>query len=352
MKNQVKRKCPMIVLVVISFFLVSFSRMVEAAEDSVGFSFELRMPDNSLKPDAGYYDLLMTPGQKQTLEISFTNNTSKPLTVNASINGAKTNRNGLVEYGDSTIENDASLKNDFQSVVKGPEKITLKANETKDFQYTINMPKEKYDGVLVGGLQFVKEEDTEKAEGTQIVNRYAYVVPILLKETDVELTPDLAFNSVAATSENGRNSIVLNFSNVVATYVKEMTAEVNISKKGSQDILYTRKKNAMLMAPNSFMDYYVSLNGDPMVAGNYMAQILITSGNQKWEWQEDFKITEKEAKKFNEQDVNLTDEDDFNWTLVVIVIAVVIVFVALFLLINKKFMTTKKKAKPKKKKRK
>ena len=350
MKNKIKNKVQLLLVALVSLVFISFSQLVEAAEDSVGFSFDLKMPENSTKPDAGYYDLMMQPGQEQELEISFSNNTDKPVIIEASINGAKTNRNGLVEYGDSSIENDASLKNDFKEIVKGPEKINLKANETKDIKYSIQMPKEKYDGLIVGGLQFVKKMENDKAEGTQIVNRYAYVVPIILRETEITLTPDLKFNQVSATSENGRNSIVLNFSNIVATYVKDVTVDVSVTKKGSSDVLYSRKQNAMLMAPNSFMDFYVSLNGEKMIAGKYTAHVLVTGSDKEWQWEEDFTITEKEAKKFNEQDVNLSDEGNFNWQIVLIILAIVVAFVAIFLMINKKYLTTKKSSRKKKKK--
>lgn len=350
MKHKIKSKVSLVFIVLISLSFISLSQRAEAAEDSVGFSFELEMPENSTKPDAGYYDLMMKPGQEQDLVIHFSNNMDKPITIESSINGAKTNRNGLVEYGESSIENDSSLKVDFKEIVKGPEKVTLKAKETKDVTYKVKMPKDKYDGVIVGGLQFVKEMDNDKAEGTQIINRYAYVVPIMLRETEVTLSPDLTFNQMKATSENGRNSILLNFSNTVSTFVKDMAVDVSITKKGSSEVLYSRKQNAMVMAPNSFMDFYISLNGDKMVAGKYTANILITGSDKEWKWEEEFTITDKEAKTFNEQDVNLDDESDVNWPMILIIGAVVIGIGVIFFLINKKALTTNKKTKRKKKK--
>ncbi|MBL1231078.1 DUF916 domain-containing protein, partial [Enterococcus sp. BWB1-3] len=108
--------------VFISFFLLSFTVAAtnitawgaeEAAEgdspSAAGFTYSLEFPENQLNTNLGYYQLMMTPGQEQTLSVIFSNPGSEAITVNLALNGAKTNKTGVIEYANRDIENDASL---------------------------------------------------------------------------------------------------------------------------------------------------------------------------------------------------------------------------------------------------
>lgn len=129
--------------------------------------------------------------------------------------------------------------------------------------------------------------------------------------------------------------IFVNYSNVNAAFVENMTTEVQIMKKGSQEVLYERKKSTMRMAPNSFIAFPISMNGERMNPGEYTAKILVTADDKvKEEWQEDFKITKDEADKFNERDVGLVQDSGFNWKLIVLIVVgffvtVILVFVVI-----------------------
>lgn len=81
------------------------------------------------------------------------------------------------------------------------------------------------------------------------------------------------------------------------------------------------------MAPNSNFDYGIDWNNQPLRAGNYTVKALIENHaidgepselNQKWEFEETFSITKKEAKKINNQAVDL-DEPAVSWWLYVVI---------------------------------
>lgn len=301
-----------------------------------GFTYSINYPDNQVDKELGYYKLKMNPGQKQQLGISLSNPSNEKVAINVKINGAKTNQNGVIEYGDSTISNDPSLKFEFKDIVKAPESVELAPGETKDIKLTIEMPDSSYDGVIAGGIQLMRTGQNDKKNndgGSMVINQYAYVIALVLQETDTKIAPDLSLNSVQAGQTNYRNTIFVNYSNIMASYLDNMTTEVQITAKGKDTVLYERKQTAMRMAPNSFIDFPVSMNGERMVAGDYVANILVTSGDKKWEWTKDFTISDKDANKFNERDVGLVQEKGLDWKLIALIVAGVLVLIILIFVI-------------------
>lgn len=326
--------------------------IVLASEDeggALGFYPTVEFPENQLAKDIGYFHLKMSPSQKQTIVITLDNPSKEKITVGVSINGAKTNSNGVIDYGQTMIEDDASLKFKFADVVTGPAEVEIAPGESKAVEFQIDMPETQFDGVMVGGIQFMKKNPEKKTEesGSKVRNVYAYLMGVKLQETDVTLKPDLTLNKVFAEQFNYRNAIMVNFSNTQATYVEEMTTEVQITKKGESGVVYETKKTGMRMAPNTFIDFPVDMNGERMAAGDYVADILVTSNDQKWKWSEKFTITAEEAAAFNERDVGLVQEKGIDWKLVVMILAGFICFfgIVFFIIrsIRKKPMPEKKK---------
>lgn len=368
--NYLKRTLAALLFLVFGCATSLYPIMAQAAEEggaqtdiagATGFTYSVNFPENQMGKDIGYYHLKMKPTDKQVLSIAVSNPGKEKVTIGVSLNGAKTNQNGVIEYGDSPIKEDPSLKYDFKKIVTGPEKVELAAGETKNVELTVQMPEGSYDGVIAGGVQLMKENQdkaNDSSKGSKIINQYAYVVGILLQESDKELTPDLNLNSVTAKQSNYRNAIFVDFSNVVATYLNDMSVEVQITGKNSESVLYERKQTAMRMAPNSFLSFPVSMNGEKMVPGDYTAKILVTSGEHKWAWDKEFKITDEDANKYNERDVGLVQEKGIDWKLIAFivggVILLIVVLSSIFIVLRKrkakKEREKKKLAKKKKKK--
>lgn len=303
-----------------------------------GFTYSITFPDNQVKKDLGYFKLKMDPGKNQQISITLSNPGTEKVTIDVKLNGAKTNQNGVIEYGESTIKNDPSVQFDFTDIVTGPESVELAPGETKNLDLTIQMPETSYDGVIAGGIQLMRADQngtTSNEGGSKIINQYAYVIGVVLQESEKAIAPDLKLNSVKAGQSNYRNAIFVNYSNVMAAYLDNMTVEVQITEKGKETVLYERKQTAMRMAPNSFIDFPVSMNGERMVAGDYVANILVTSGDKKWKWTKDFNISDKDANKFNERDVGLVQEKGLDWKLIaLIVVGILALIILIFVIIR------------------
>lgn len=297
---------------------------------AMGFIYETKYPENQ-KKDVGYFDLKMNPGQKQTVQIILKNPSTEEITVEVARNSAKTNMNGVLEYGPTKLKKDASLKYDFADLVKAPDEITIPPNAEKTLDLAIQMPEVRFDGVIVGGIQLKKADDkqADKQKGASVVNKYAYIIAMVLQETETEVKPDMKLNQVYAGQANYRNVIYTDVSNSQATFLNHLSMEVQIMKETSDEVLYEAKKTDMRMAPNSNMTFPVSLQGERMLPGKYRARVLATSGEQKWEWIQKFTITNQEADKFNREDISLVQPKDMQWGLIVGVAVGVFVLVLL-----------------------
>lgn len=347
------------IILLSSFFCLSLSEFAQA-EETGAFTYEVVFPENQ-HSDQGYFDLRMTPSQKQTVQIKLVNMSKEaPVTINVQRNTVKTNSNGVLEYGPNTIKADKSANVDFDSLVTVPESVTLEKGETKMLDIEIQMPEESFDGVVAGGIQLQKQETEaekkEEAKKTGVVNKYAFLVGLVLSETDAVVEPEITFNSIYPDLSNYRNAIFVNFSNTQRTFIGDLSVEFEVRKKSSSTILYDTKKTDMKMAPTSMMNFPLLLNGNEMQAGNYTGHVLVSSGDKRWEWEQDFEITKEEADKFNKQDVSLVQDKGLNWKIVFLIVVGVLVVVGVIIAIiyfskKKKRKVTKQKKSNKNKKK-
>lgn len=312
-----------------------------------GFTYKVIYPKNQ-HTEVSYFDLRMKPGQKQTAIIQMSNNSDKEITVDVSLNGTKTNSNGVLENGPSSLEKDSSLKYDFAEIVKGKESVVIPPKQTIDYALDITMPETTFDGIISGGIYMIERDQESEKQTGMIKNKYAYLVGMLLTETDKEIKPDLELNKVYADLKNYRNTIIVDFSNTKPAYLDYMTVDVQVMGEKSDEVLYETKQTKMRMAPNSKINFPVSMNGEKMIPGKYRAHILVTSqAGDKWEWEQDFVITDEEADKFNQEDVSLLQENRINWQLIVMIIlgvlALILIVFVIVRMINKKKNDKKRK---------
>lgn len=361
-----KRKVILVIVSLLCIAVLSVPSQTIVADESdnqenkgtpspTGFTYKVIQPENQRNKQVGYFDLKMSASQKQVVQIELGNEGSEEVEVQVAVSGAKTNGNGVIEYGPTGIENDASLKYAFEDLVKGPETVKVPAKGTTMLELAITMPSVGYDGVISGGIQLKNAQDEKERDKKRgVINEYAFLVGMLLTETDVVVQPDLKLNKVSVGLSNYRNSVFVNFSNIQAAYLEDLTVDVQIMKEDSDNVLYDAKKANMRVAPNSMVDFPISMNGEKMVPGDYKAHILATAQDKKWEWDEVFTVSDEDADKYNKQDVDLIQENGINWKIIIIIVGGVLILVLLVFFsvrtINRKRSRKKSKVKSKNKK--
>lgn len=296
--------------------LFSGFKTVSAAE--MKFSVQAVIPENQVDKSQSYFDLRMKAGEAQDLLVDMRNDTSEDVTVEVTPNTAITNQNGIVEYNDTKTERDSSLKTGFKDIATSEKEVTVPAKSTKQLKVHVQMPKEEYSGTILGGIYFSekdkdtsKETEDEASQGSQIVNKYAYVIGVQLTENDTPVQPELRLNAVQAQQINYRNVITANIQNYTSSIVKDLKIDGKIYSKDGNKALYSESREGLRMAPNSNFDYAISLNNKPFKPGKYMFKGVAKSGDREWEFEKNFEIKGEESRKYNKEAVSL-EKDNTN----------------------------------------
>ncbi|MGO2265266.1 MAG: DUF916 and DUF3324 domain-containing protein [Vagococcus salmoninarum] len=324
MINKKKLIISIIGLVLLSLPHKVFADDPESVVKQVGFSYKINHPENQIG-DGNALNLKMNPGQEQVTTATIKNTSDQNITVLLSLNGARTNGNGGLEYGPNKFMADKSMAYDLPDLVSIPKEIVVPKNGEAEVEMVIKMPEVAFEGIVTGGIQMIeKDEGKEEVSNTTIINKVAYLFGMTLQNTEKELVPVLELQKVYPEQANFRNSIFIDIANTTPMKIKGLMLDVEITNEGKEDVLYESKKNNMEMAPNTLMSYPVSFGGEKMLAGKYTAHILASAHGEEWSWDKNFTITKEQADLFNQKDVNLVQERGLDWKLIAGIVSVLV----------------------------
>ena len=109
-----------IILTLIASVLLVFTfdnKTIDAAtSNGVNYSISPELPSNQISKNIGYYDLKVTPGQKETIKFKINNSDSKDHTYKVSVNRAATDINGVIDYNDHGIAPDSDLQYNIEKL--------------------------------------------------------------------------------------------------------------------------------------------------------------------------------------------------------------------------------------------
>lgn len=300
-----------------------------------GFSYQVRQPENQINKNVGYYDLLMKKGQKQKVELILYNAKKKAIDVSINLSSAKTNANGVVEYAPNALKEDDSLKYKFTDIVKTSDRVTVPAESDKTVILEITMPEDSIEGLIAGGIQLQLIEEQKNTEKEIIQNKFAYLIGFLLSESDTkDIKPRLKFNETYSKVSNGQHTLFLNYSNTSPIFVENMDVVVKVSKHNSNKDLFELKKSGLRMAPNSMIDFPISLEDKKLAKGKYklQADIRLSTG-ENWKWEQNFTVTQDDLSSLDVQKKELGEDNTIalyklllGITSVVILVLVMVVF--------------------------
>lgn len=302
----------------------------------LNFSVNAVIPDNQIDKEKSYFDLKVTPGEKQNLIVKLRNTTDKEIVINPHIQSAKTNKNGVIDYTPNKIKKDDTLKIAMEDIAKVPKEVTVPPQSEKDLTIEVTVPKDKFDGVILGGI-YLKEDtsknkEEDKENDVAIKNEYSYVVALQMRQNDNKVKPMLHMNEVNPETQNARNVIVANIQNSEPMIISKLKIDATVNKKGSKDNLAILKKENLQVAPNSNFNIAVPLEGEKLEAGTYILNMKAESAGKEWQFKKEFSISADKATTMNEKDVTLEKETPtmlyiFLGVAFLIVIAVVIYFI-------------------------
>ncbi|MGX7418602.1 DUF916 and DUF3324 domain-containing protein [Carnobacterium gallinarum] len=329
----------------IAFFLTFLTVLIGCSANSLvsdaselKFSVETEIPENQVDTKRSYFDLQTTPNMEQTLIAHLRNDTEEDITVVPTIKTATTNANGVIEYGESNTDSDVSLAFKLESLLTSSEsEIVIPKNGKIDYKLTLKMPATEIKGLIVGGLTFKEKSDSEEESGTapknengtQIKNDYAYLVGVVLHGTLPADKADLKLTKAEPGQQNHHNVINARLVNPISDYLAKLSLKATVTKQNSNKVLYSSQQANIQMAPNSYFDYPISLEGEKLKPGKYTVKIEAESKGNKWSLEKNFEIKADVADKLNHSDIALKK----NYTRVYIILGISLILVALLLLI-------------------
>ncbi|TJY30683.1 DUF916 and DUF3324 domain-containing protein [Leuconostoc mesenteroides subsp. mesenteroides] len=336
-------------LIIVAFFslLASFSISIHAA--GMPFTVNTNIPANQIDKKKTFFNLKVQPKQRQRVTVKLTNTTVNDITVNVSVNSAKTNVNGVVEYGKTNIKIEKSLKYPITDLVKYPSSVIVPANSSKEVPFDITMPKEGYDGIILGGIVFQQKDseamkNSSSVKGTSIQNHYAYAVALSLKESDKQVVPNLNLLKVNPGQNNARNVINAQLQNDKSILLSKVKVTAKVYARNAKNPVYSSVTRDMQIAPNSSFKYPIALNGTEMKAGNYTLKLAVTGTAydkpKTWHFTKNFTIKSKQARDLNKSDVDVkANTNNSNWLYILIgaiLLIVIIILVVVIILQRKK----------------
>ncbi|WP_260441711.1 DUF916 domain-containing protein [Enterococcus hirae] len=157
---------------IILFLMFIGTLDVQAEEIMGGYTIE-RIPNvHQIDINLGYFYLCEQPGTQDQLGVKLINSSNQEKRLTIKVTNANTNVNGLLDYT-GTIKDNKDLKLPLTSIVKSTQsEVKVPAKSEVKTSLTVTLPKEKFPGVVVGGI--VVSEKAEKTPKDQKTRKKKY----------------------------------------------------------------------------------------------------------------------------------------------------------------------------------
>lgn len=324
-------------LITLSVCLFGMKMQKVQAED-IQFSVEAILPENQRDTGHTYFDLRVSPGQQQDLELELVNKTDEQMNLVVKINPATTNKNGVIDYN-TKAHLDPTLQYPLTQLVStDSKKVKLEGGERKKISLHLSVPEIPFSGQILGGVYVSVVPRNEKdRKKTKIINKQSIVKGIMLSESDEEIEPKFDLLNVSANQIGYRNVFLAKIQNPVPLLIEDLSLTAKVYASGSSKAIFEEQKNGVKMAPNSYFDYPIFLEEKPFEAGNYRLDLNLQYQGRKWHFEKKFKVSKLEAQKYNDQIKQNKNKNNI-WPVVggVVIFIIVVLGVALFMLKKRK----------------
>lgn len=324
------------------FLSILVIHTIRADADQLRFTVQPDIPSNQVDMDSPWYDLLLDPGESQTLTMLITNLSDEEIVVIPEIAQATTTPFGSVDYAPNDILLDASVLHDVTELLSVPDYVAVPALGNTRLEIELQMPADHFDGMLAAGItlseqvveRIIDDENQagESQAGMTLENRFRLSVAILLRNSLTGIAPELGLVGAGAGHLNFRNVVNAYIRNPQPRFLSNVEIHAEVTDRNTGAILFQGavEEPGAQFAPSSMMQFPVPLNGMPFEAGQYTMRVRAVSPDEEWDLSYDFEITAEEAARLNAEDVTL-ELNDFPWRMVLIGLAIFLLVLVIFL---------------------
>ncbi|WP_244321085.1 DUF916 and DUF3324 domain-containing protein [Enterococcus casseliflavus] len=300
----------------LSVFFVGMSLIpvnVKAAESDQtgGFTIEGLPNDHQIDENVSYFYLHEDPSEEDTLDLKLINASNKEITLNVLVTDANTNSNGIIDYS-GDLENHSVLKTPLSSILK-PEsnEVKVPANSEVVTRLNLKMPSEEQEGVILGGINVSEKqeeiENNEQKKGTiSVGNTYAYTLGVALtndNEVDLYRNEAVELDDVKPELFDGRKTVKAMILNPRPYIFSEASVSGKILRKGTNKLVIEKTMNDVSIAPQSTLPFMFDWGKKELVPGKYIFKGTVSSGERKWNLEQEFEIKAEQAKEINGESV-------------------------------------------------
>ena len=277
----------------ITLLLVPFGGRADA--ERTRFSVRAVLPQNQMDAELSYFYLEMQPNQTQTLRVSIRNDDSRDIFINVQANTAFSNASGTIDYSASQGRNTENGI-DFQSLITLPEsRVLVPAHGQAYAEFVLQMPEEGFDGELLGGLVFTREEEPEEAPpksettgGMKVRHVFNYCIAVRLtqgrpipQEADEPKLMDVQIGEKA-----GFPALIVLANNAQPRILKDMRMDIHLYPQNANNAVVSFKDLTVSMAPYSTMPYTILLREEnALQPGSYRALVTLQLEEEIWNYE-------------------------------------------------------------------
>jgi len=292
---------------ILILMVMAFAPAFTAGANPGGFSVIPGLPENQIPGTAGFFDLIVTPGQQQELIIRIDNESHEEVLILTDLYTVTTNLNGIVDYS-APGRSDETLRYDFSDIASLDfGEIIIPPWESRYLTVSLRTPGESFDGIILGAIRTIREvTQREIDESGMIINRFSHVIPVRLRQTDTPVVTKFLPGLVSTELINGRAAITVDIRNPQPKLIKEVEASAQIYQTGEDTPTFEKTGLIVDFAPNSVFPLTMLDNeGFGVKAGYYAAYINLEHDGKIWEFEQYFEISAQQAVEINNGAVNL-----------------------------------------------
>lgn len=301
------KKVQSIILFLMFMFIGTLD--VQAEEIMGGYTIE-RIPNvHQIDINLGYFYLCEQPGTQDQLGVKLINSSNQEKRLTIKVTNANTNVNGLLDYT-GTIKDNKDLKLPLTSIVKSTQsEVKVPAKSEVKTSLTVTLPKEKFPGVVVGGI--VVSEKAEKTPKDQkkevsIENTYNYTLGVVLTnnaKTKMNQPISVTLEKVAPILSNGRKIIQADILNPNPYVFSQAEVAGDITYLKDNKVVKSKKMENVSIAPYSSFPFQFDWNKEELKPGKYLFKGTVKTKEKTWKFEKEFEIKEDQAKKINKESV-------------------------------------------------
>ncbi|WP_167387293.1 DUF916 and DUF3324 domain-containing protein [Apilactobacillus quenuiae] len=332
-----KRKNIYLIFITALLFFIGGINSVHAENNNTSIPFTINAihPKNQINSKTSYIDALYNPGQKQNVQVNVRNSSNATQHFIVSANDATTSNGLAIDYTKSKQKLIGSPK--LSELIDGnlEQKIAMPAKSSKVITFKLNMPKEKFKGIIMGGISVYKDDSYYKQQsnnknGVNISNRFVYSIAVLLRNQKGNVLPDLKLIDAKQAPDNYAPAVTSTLKNDKRNFISGVKTESVVKDENGKTVAKNSTSLGQI-APISQFDLSIPLKetlspGDYTLDGNASA-----SDGQTWHWHKTFNVTKQ---NFNNTQNNIvTNKKPFPWTMIIIISLIVIIIILLLILL-------------------